>query len=282
MPQRPPRPPGETLQQVLTAAVSDLADNGFDSAERVAYWQARIAEAARRASSSLFQADELLRRTLHAQYERLVDKGGAIKFHQGVSRFTLDKLRPMLRSELERRIMASADLIKLNREQSVAKTLQRFSGWASSVPKGGSDTVDKRKVKKDVGKAIASLPYEERRVLIDQGHKLTAAINEVVASDGGAVALIWHSHWRQAGYDYRPDHKERDGRIYLIRGSWAHKAGLVKAGAAGYYDDVTAVAEEPFCRCYAQYIYALRKLPDDMITAKGRAEIERARRLTED
>ena len=71
--------------------------------------------------------------------------------------------------------------------------------------------------------------------------------------------------------------KPRDGKVYLLRGCWAQDRGLVKPGAAGYYDAVTAVAVEPFCRCQAQYLYALRDLPEDMVTQKGRDELERVR-----
>jgi hypothetical protein len=51
----------------------------------------------------------------------------------------------------------------------------------------------------------------------------------------------------------------------------------MKAGPAGYYDEVTSVARETGCQCYAQWVYALRGLPDHMLTNKGRAELERAR-----
>ena len=258
-----------TYYEVLGDAVNDLSTHGFDSAERVAYWQERIAEAMGQSMKSQAQMQEQLREALAAIYKRLVDQGGAIKHHPGVSRFRLERLRNDLRLELDKRIMASADLIKLNREQAKAKTLQRFSGWATSIPKGGSDQVDKNAEKANIKKALGSLPFEERRVLIDQGHKLTASINEVIARDNNAIALRWVSHWRQAGYNYRVDHKERDGHVYLLRTSWARTAGLIKPGEAGYYDEVTAVGEEPFCRCYATYIYNLRDLPDDMLTQKG-------------
>ena len=269
----------QTYADVITEAVADLTAHGFDSAERVEYWQRRIKEAAEASMASQARLDEMLRQGLAAIYRRLVDQHGALVHHPGVNRFTLDRLAPRLRADLDRRIMASAQLIKLNREQAIAKTLQRFGGWASSIPAGGSKTVEKVEQKKDIRKALASLPFEERRVLIDQGHKLTASINETIATDGGALAVIWHSHFRQPGYDYRVDHKERDGQVYLLRSSWALKAGLIKPGPAGWYDKITAVAQEPFCRCWAQYVYNLRDLPDDMITAKGRAELERVRKL---
>ena len=124
---------------------------------------------------------------------------------------------------------------------------------------------------------VASTEIIERRVLTDQGHKLNAALSDVLAKNSGAIAATWHSHWRQAGYDYRPDHKDRDGKFYLIRDSWAHKAGLVKAGSAGFFDDITQPGEEVYCRCTAVYVTALRGLPPEMLTEKGKAELDRVR-----
>lgn len=267
----------QSLFEVVTEAINDVSAHGFDSAERIAYWQQRIKEAAERQMLSPAQMEELLRGSLGAVYKRLVEDYGLLKMHPGVSRFTVDKLRPQLRAELQRRIMASADLIKLNRQQAIAKTLQRFSGWASSIPAGGSDVVDKRDEKANVRKAITALPFEARRVVIDQGHKMAASLNETVARGSGAIAVEWKSRWRQPGYNYREDHKERDGNVYLLRNSWALEKGLVKVGPAGYYEEITAVGEEPFCRCNGVYYTSIRSLPDDMITAKGHAELERVR-----
>jgi hypothetical protein len=176
--------------------------------------------------------------------------------------------------------MASANLIKLNREKAIQSTLQRFSGWATSIPAGGSNVQDKPEVKSDVSKSLKQLPFEERRVAIDQGHKLISAINDIVAQDGGAIAAVWHSNWRQQNYNYREDHRERDRKVYLIRDSWAHKAGLVKPGKVGYTDEITQPAEEPMCRCFYLFVYSLEDLPADMLTEKGREEIARVREAT--
>ena len=89
--------------------------------------------------------------------------------------------------------------------------------------------------------------------------------------------MIWHSKWRQQNYDYREDHKERDLKVYAIRDNWAITKGLMKAGPAGFYDDITKVAEEVFCQCYAKFIYNIRSLPVDMLTAKGKAALADAR-----
>lgn len=262
----------------LTAAINDLVANGFDSMERVNYWAEEIRKAAERTMAPPHVMEQMLKDGLASIYQKMVDRGEITRFHPGVSKFTLEKVRPQLRAELDRRIMAAANLIKLNRAAAIEKTLQRFKGWSTSIPAGGSRAQDKPEVREDLKKALRQLPFEERRVLVDQGHKLTASINEVVAAGGGAIAGVWHSHWRQAGYNYREDHKERDGLVYLIRGSWAQEAGLVKPGEAGYYDKVTAVAEEPFCRCFLQFLYNLRDLPSDMITKAGQMKLDAVRK----
>ena len=268
-----------TLYETLTAAVREVSADGYVSQQQLEYWLKRIRDAAEQTLTPPHELEEQLNDALRAIYSRMVDQGQIITAHQGVSRFTLDRVRPQLRGELNRRILASANLIKLNRQQAIAKTEQRFSGWATSIPAGGSGAVDKNEVKGHVRKALAQLPFESRRVLIDQGHKLTAALHETLARDGGALAMVWRSHWRQPGYNYRPDHKERDGHAYAIRGNWALAQGFMKAGPDGYYDDITKVAEEPFCRCFARWLYALRDLPDTMVTVKGRAELARVKEL---
>lgn len=255
-----------------------MVAHGFDSQERVTKWLEEIRRAAIGSLVPESVLQEALRATLRASYDRFVESGKVLRVNPGVGRFTLTQIKPKLRAELDRRILASANLITLNRRAAIEKTLQRFSGWSTSIPAGGSNDPKARAAgKTDVRKALAQLPFEERRVLIDQGHKLISSINDIVATDGGAIAAVWHSRWRQAGYNYREDHKDRDGRVYLIRDSWAHRAGLVKMGPAGFTDRQTMPGEEIFCRCSYQYLYNLRDLPADMLTKKGRDEMARVR-----
>lgn len=263
-----------TLYETITAAVREFEQNGYQSSERLAYWTAKIREAAERDLVPENQLVKTLRDTLGQKFNQVASTDALLKKHVGVDRFTIDRIKPKLRAELDRRIMASADLIKMNREESINKTIQRFQGWATSIPAGGSTQVETVDVKKHIRKTMAQLPFAERRVLIDQGHKLLASINEIVAVDGGAIAMRWHSHYRQAGYDYREDHKERDGHVYAVRGNWAIEKGLMKAGPDGYTDDLTRPAEEPFCRCNYQPLYGLRQLPSDMLTDKGREALK--------
>lgn len=265
-----------TLRELLTEAVGEFVEFGYDRPARLSEWLRRLRAVARQ---NLPSSEELERRSTAAMetyFRRSISYAVARRKHPGVSKYTLQRITPSLRPELTKRIQASAQLIRLNREQAVEKTLQRFSGWASSVPAGGSRVTNRAEVKQDVRKSLSQFSFEERRVLIDQGHKLMSSIDAVVAKQTGAIAGMWRSHWRQPGYAYREDHKERDERVYVLRGSWAMEKGLINKGA-GYLDDMTQAGEEPFCRCYVVYLLNLRDLPEEMLTAAGLAELERTR-----
>ncbi len=268
------RPSRQSFYQVISAAIADLIEHGFDSQQRLDDWLRKIETAARAAlvPESVLQAEvrDLLERT----YQRTVEGRGLMRAHTGVSQFTLINIKPRLRAELDRRILASANLIKLNREASVQRTLQRFAGWATSIPAGGTNATEKQEVAAQVRRSIAGLPYAERLVVHDQGHKLAAAINDIVSRDGGAIAGLWRHVREGGGYQARPEHVARDGKIYLIRESWAKLERLVKPGPDGYTDQITAPAEEIGCRCRYVYLYNLRDLPANMLTEKGKQALE--------
>ena len=256
---------------LLSAAINDFIQYGYDDENRLKQWVDKLRYAAQKSIISEKQMQIEINKSLNNAFNRLVIRGGLV--NKDVSKFTVDKLKPKLRQELDRRIVASARLIKLNREDAITTTLRRFEGWATSIPQGGSKSVDKVAEKSHIRKDLASIKFRERRVIIDQTHKLISSINEIVAVDNGAIAFEWHSNWKQAGYDYRVDHKERDKVIYLVRDNWASKAGLIKP-VNGYYDDITAVGEEVFCRCFANGIYNIRKLPNEFLTAKGEIHLQ--------
>lgn len=262
-----------TFSSLLALAIKDFADHGYDSIERLDLWKARLRDAANAELLSERVLEMRLRKSLGAIYDRMVQKRAILKYHPGVEKYTLDMIRPDLRAELSRRISASADLIRVHREEAIEKTLQRFSGWASSVPPGGSSTVEKVKIKSNVGKALRQMDYEGRRLYIDQGHKLVSNISAIVAEQSGAIAGLWRSHWRQAGYDYREDHKERDGKVYAIRGSWAIEQGFMKKGPNGYLDEHEAAGFLPYCRCWIEYKVSLPALPPELLTRKGKAAV---------
>lgn len=257
-----------SYDEILSAAISDFERYGYDSTARLERWR-KLLEGAALAQSKHNGIDaEDMKRRLKTIFSREVTNGGLFRRH-AVSKFTIDKVKPALRRELERRMMASAQLIKLNREEMIAATSRRFSGWATSIPAGGSEAIEKRETAGEIKKALKQLPYTERRVMIDQGAKFTASLNDILATEGGAIAAIWHSRWRAAGYSgYRKAHKERDKKIYVLRGNWAMEKGLMKLGGRQYTDEITMVGEEINCSCVYEYLYSINDLPKEMQTDK--------------
>lgn len=270
--------PRTKFYDVLTEAVNDMVEHGFDSQERLDAWMERLRAAARASLVPESVLSRALADSLTKAFRRATKPGMIKKHHPGVSEFTLRMIEPRLRAELDRRILSSASLITLNRDASIARTLQRFAGWATSIPSGGTDVAKRQNAKDGVRKGIAALPFEERRVVIDQGHKLVAAVNDIVATDGGAIAARWH-HVKEGppAYASRPQHVARNGKVYLVRNSWAQREGLVKPGRAGYTDEITQPAEEVYCSCWYEFLYNLRELPRDMLTAKGAATLAEVR-----
>lgn len=262
--------------QVLAAAVADVAARGYLSPEQIAFWEGELRRAAEQSLRSAADVERMAAEAMAALFAKLVDRGGALRHHPGVARSTLDRIRPQLHADLAKRVRSNAELIKLNRAEAIDKTLRRFRGWATSVPEGGAPT-DRAAQKAEIRRSLSQLPFEDRRCVIDQTSKLNAAINQTIAEGGGAIGARWMSHKHQAGYDGRPEHNARDGHILLLRTSWARDKGLVRPGPAGYTDEIEQPGQFVFCRCWYSYIYSLRSLPDDMLTAKGRAALHAAR-----
>lgn len=262
--------------------MADIERRGFLSIEQVKEWERRLAEALRRSFTPDAVMKTMVDRALVRLYEQMVDQAKILKFHPGVPRFTLERIKPYLRPELDKRISLSLNLIRLNKDSVVSKMQQRFSGWASSVPAGGSDHSKAREAKDTLKKGVAGAPYETRRVLIDQGAKLVSSINSVLAQQGNAIAAIWRSHGHQAGYDAREEHVayevESLRKPFLVRDSWALKDALIRTAGARYTDGVEQPAELPFCRCHYSYLYNIRQLPRDMLTDAGLAFLENAAR----
>lgn len=263
--------------RTVREAVKFFLRNGYTSREELERWQSIIRQAAESETADDYSA--MVSRNLTHAYNLQIGRAAALKRHPGISRFTINYLEPKLRTELDRRILASVDLIKLNRQKAIDTTLSRFSGWVSSIP--SADTIaltgiqsSMRETAGHIQKTAEQMDYEARRVMIDQNHKLIANIDNVIATSNNAIAAIWHSHWRRPNYDYREHHKERDLKTYLIRGNWAQKKGYVKPGPAGYLDEITQPGEEVFCDCYVTYIYNIRSIPEYMLTQKGRKFME--------
>lgn len=262
------------FRRLLTEGVRKFAEGGYSNEADLQDWLVRLHATLERELPSDDETRATLRRILEAIYAREVG-GGLARRIPGLERYTIDRVSPQLRAELDRRIFAAADLIRLNKRAAVEKTLQRFAGWVSSVPPDGAIKPDVRGIVSDIGKSVAQLKFEKRRVAIDQGHKLVAAVAHVVARGEGAIAAVWHDRGENDhGYDARPEHLKRSGTLFLVRDSWAMDEGLIrKSRGVKYTDEFEQPAELPYCSCYYEYISTLQRLPTELLTGRGRAWI---------
>lgn len=257
---------------LLQQALREFAIAGYVSERQLQEWLGRLRAALERELPGDVELRKALADSLTSIFTRDVDRGGIAKRVPELMRYTIDQVRPQLRAELDRRIFAGVDLIKLNRTAAVEKTLQRFSGWVTSLPPSGGSAEDLRSLAAQIAKPARQVKFEARRVAVDQGHKLGAAVAHVVAKQEGAIAAIWHDRGEyDRGYDARPAHLARSGKIFLIRDSWAMENGLIRRGAVPYTDEFEQVAELPLCSCYYEYITTPHCLPETMLTSAGRA-----------
>lgn len=253
----------------VTEAIRHFERFGFTSQLELSEWVKRLRRSALLSLQSPEKTEREIAAALRSRYTEKVTNGGLLRQMPAVKSYTLEKVKPKLQRELDRRIAVSANLIKLNREEAISATLRRFQGWATSIPPGGSEVVDVKGEKENVRKALTNLSFVERRVVIDQTNKLVDAITDIVAVDGGAIAAEWHSPWRRQGYNARKDHKERDEKVFAVRGCWALEKGLMKAGPNGYTDEVERPGEFVYCSCSYTHLFYLTQLPIDMLTKAG-------------
>ena len=234
------------LRELLSEALKHYSMTGYTSEAELQAWLTRLHLELEAELPTDPQSRASLEQTLRAVYDREF-KRGIIKRVPGISRYTLARISPSLRAELDRRIFAGVGLIKLNKKAATEKTLQRFAGWVSSVPAGGSSETDLRSVASEILKPVKQVRFEARRVAIDQAHKLSSAVAHISAVQHGAIAAVWHDRGQyDRGYDARPEHLKRSGRLFLVRDSWAAEKGLVKRGGP-YTDEIEQPAELPYC-----------------------------------
>lgn len=90
---------------------------------------------------------------------------------------------------------------------------------------------------------------------VNKAKTLLNAADHNYAIDNNALAAVWKSRGCK-------EHEERDGRIYVIKGSWAIKKKLIKPGTDGFLNDISLPRD---CGCYMTYLYHLRSLPPSML-----------------
>lgn len=198
--------------------------------------------------------------------------GGYKREMPTIKPYRIDRIKPIIRAELDRRIASSASLIKINRQNMIAESIQRFAGWSTGDI--ASKVSPPREVVSTDKKAS---DFTVRRVRIDQRQKLRANIADITAKETGAIAFYWRGKMDERE---RPLHKKRNGKLYLLTDTWATKQGLIKASKDAPRAEFAESKDDGmpgipiFCRCHAEYVFDLDELPESALTEKGRAKID--------
>jgi hypothetical protein len=340
----------ENFLKIVSLAIEDFIENGYSSTEQLNFWILKI----RKAAKEYLIPEHIL----YTNLKKILKQS----FNKKINGKNINRIKTQLNNELEKSLFAASSIIKINREKLIEKSINQFSGWATSLPakegpkpsflvpkkisygigsqgpvgqgpvgqgpvgqgpvgqgpvgqgpvgqgpgarsqklgrgrikkisefkattpelrkeineikkKYKKEVLSRIKTKNKLKKTFSQLEFEDRRVLIDQNHKLVSSINDLLARDSGAIAARWHSHWREMNYNFREEHKLLDDKIFVIRDNWAIQNGLMSKGL-GFTDELEKPAQLPFCRCYYEYVYNLSDLPEFFLTEKGKNELNK-------
>ena len=204
-------------------------------------------------------------------------KTGYKRYFPNLKAYRLDDLTPKFRAELRRQTEISLDYITTTTEDEMRQLRNRFLNWMTNpTPETRQKGVDLDFSDKHI-----------RFIIRDQSRKLEGNLSEITAKENNAFAFIWRTRRDNRvvgnpaglypkGNDRHEDHYERNGKLYLIDGSYFVQKGLVKKSKSVIMDTELGdgMPSKPVgCRCWATYIYRISDIPKEyefILTEKGR------------
>ena len=253
-----------SFPKLLKEAAKHFTRHGYTSQADINDWRVRLLTAAEQHLDPEGARDKI-RRSLSSAFFKAIGEGRIAKRHGSVHKFTIDRLEPHLRDELERRMFAAQELVDGDKRATLERIHNRFLGLATAGPNPG----EAQAAAQGIGKAARDSKAQERMTAVDQTKKLVAGLDEIIAKDGDSIGGYW-----DATYDiarkHRPEHAARHDRFYVRRGSWADTQGLVRH-PDGYMDEWDFPGVLINCQCEYRYVYDLSDCPEEALTAKGRA-----------
>lgn len=230
-----------------------------------------------------------LRREYKKAYYKYIN-GGYKQHFPGVKAYRLEDMKPAYRKEVQNSVDNSLALIKTQNQEFMRKMQDRFRNWATiPTPEMRGPQATTTYLRLEIMKAPEvreEMTAHQHFIIEDQTRKLIANMNEITASESGAIAFIWHNRRDKKvtgapGGLNKPtekhgDHWEREGKLYLVKGSWALKRGLLKKTPDVWYDTDIPDGKPGMpvgCRCYSSWITDIESIPEayrDLLTEKGR------------
>lgn len=194
-----------------------------------------------------------------------------------------DALRPKILDRLNWCVERYREQATTYLDEQVSQFNDMLLDFLAHVPEGGTKEKGHRGKITAIKREARALAKWDKLFYIYKASSFPSEIDYIFSLGGNPIAAIWHySHLDEQG-EYRKtyDHKAQDGRMYAVRGNWAIKNGFMKAGAGGFFDDITRPRQEVGCICSHQWVYTISGLPADMMTEKGYAELRRVRAIME-
>lgn len=202
--------------------------------------------------------------------------------HKGITKQSLNDLKPKFRKELENKVQISFNLMKNQENEIKQKLASRFINYVtidSKEVRGNGASKKSLLEFLDFAKENGIAENHAKFILQDQTRKLTASLDDIIAKENGAIGAIWHNRGdkRVTGYpnginkptQAHGDHWEREGVFYVFKDSWGYKKGYIDAPVYENLED-GGVGKAIGCRCWLQYIYDLRDVPYANLTKKGK------------
>lgn len=204
--------------------------------------------------------------------------------HKGITKTSLNDLKPKFRKEIEDRVKISFNLMKNQEEELKQKIASRFINWVTIDSKDvRGNTTSKQSLLNflDFAKENGIAEDHAKFILKDQTRKMIASLDDLVAKENNAIGGIWHNRgdrrvvgnpsgiYPHAESKAHGDHWEREGKFYIFKDSWAYQKGYIKGELYENLED-GGVGVAIGCRCRLEFIYDLRDVPYENLTKRGR------------
>lgn len=204
--------------------------------------------------------------------------------HKGITKASIKDLKPKFRKEVEDRVKISFNLMKNQEEELKQKMASRFINWVTIDSKDvRGNTTSKQSLLNflDFAKENGIAEDHAKFILKDQTRKMIANLDDLVAKENNAIGGIWHNRGDrrvvgnpQGIYPHSEtkahgNHWDREGKFYVFKDSWAYQKGYIKGELYENLED-GGVGVAIGCRCRLEFIYDLRDVPYENLTARGR------------
>ena len=181
-----------------------------------------------------------------------------------------DELLPVLQALLDEHVDSYAEQASAFFEKQKSAFDAQLAAFLSEIPIGGTKAAVVRSHVNPLKRALSDLLEWGAEMSRLQSMSFVSEVSDFLSPAGGdALAMTWHYSRPTC---LVPSHEALQGRVYLVRDSWALKQGLLRADRA-FVDDTRKFRREIGCMCSASWLFYLPSLPEDLLTPAGVAKL---------